>query len=407
MIKILLQGQKISLLDIIALLFIFTPAYLTYNYPIFLQLNTIVHTILAIVSIVILVREDLKIPKIFYLILGVFIIRYISTYFYTPSLSDFYGRSVFRSMGALSYIIARILSRDAKTFFDSATVFFIANVIINIATIILYPNGLYANEDSAYSENFWLGYDNMHVRFQIPAMMMACATDVIRKGKIKKFTWIIIGIIVFSNVIRQCSTSIVTLAISLCLLLFFDKFQQKKIFRVLYSPITSFVVLVVGTIIVVSFSLGTMDVPILSDITNFFDKDTSLTGRDYIWANTLLQLQYQPFLGYGYQNPETVSETLAHGAGFGFSPHNLLLEILYYGGIIMALWVLFIYIHLAIIYRANKSRYLCIISATWLFTISIMGLTEPQFQNYLFFAWVMCAMLPMISNNYSNENKLS
>jgi O-antigen ligase len=60
-------------------------------------------------------------------------------------------------------------------------------------------------------------------------------------------------------------------------------------------------------------------------------KEGNLAGREDIWPAYLHHVWQSPILGYGFSGFEEVG---THIFGFAFSPHNVIIEILLYGGLI-------------------------------------------------------------------------
>lgn len=213
--------------------------------------------------------------------------------------------------------------------FKSALLFLL---LINLLTIILYPNGLYINIGNNSSQNWFLGYKNSHILFIYPVLVFSYLDTVIYKNKkISGFDIISFVVACITAVMAHSSTSLIGIFVLLLFILVPKLFKNTKIFNAmtyLYSYIALFFSIVIFR---------------LQNIFDFFiegilHKDLSFTGRTYIWDYVLNDIPNKIVFGHGDKNFDFV---LLSGTTVK-STHNQILQIIYnYGIISLFLFLLF------------------------------------------------------------------
>lgn len=266
-------------------------------------------------------------------------------------------------------------------------------IFINLITIIIFPNGLY--QSGVYSTNYLLGYDNTHIRVQILALNISYIETFIRKKKLSLRMIILYITILISNLLVFSATAIVATliwAVGILCITLNDRKIFIKLFR-LFSTKTSFIIGVLGSLIVVGMSAQTKFSYIVE---NIFKKDMTLSGRTYIWTNAISAIENRFLWGYGYEMNDTISKRLVGQTGFGTSPHNFYLEILYQGGIVLFLIVLAIYLYMNKEVMKYKNLLLSYVIGFWMMIIAIMGLVEPQLNINLIITWIIVSNIETI-----------
>ena len=90
------------------------------------------------------------------------------------------------------------------------TLIFTVLSLINLATILIYPNGMYYN--SGY-ENWFLGYDNVHIVTILPAVILLMFSSVYFHKKIKLTYLLAAAMLCFSVYIRWSATAVVGITV--------------------------------------------------------------------------------------------------------------------------------------------------------------------------------------------------
>ena len=288
-------------------------------------------------------------------------------------------------------------------------------LIVNLATIILFPNGMYFN--GVYSQWF-LGYDNTHIRWMIPALTLSLIWSFIQasNGKWKAnhlgvhsrtlFLW---GICLCQIVISASATSIVAFVSFTGLLLFLSKDQKIIINRKrnIYTMKFSFLIAVIGTV-TVALMANFLLPNLLESIQSFFNKNIEV-NRMIVWRNAIMHILQNPILGVGIELQSVTGMKLMGSTLQGTSAHNYILNVLYQSGITG--FILFANIYRMIGKRVDAkkgtllSAYLCIYYSV----IAIMGLSEPQHSAVcLYIMWCIGYFVPDLlfkpeSNEFTNN----
>lgn len=278
-------------------------------------------------------------------------------------------------------------------------------IFVNFITIFLYPEGMYVS--GAYSQNYFIGNRNAHIRWELPALCIKMAYDRLKKNnnRLSLNFYILYAVSAISAIRVESATSIILLAVfAIFVVLEQSQFFHYLVKKINVPPIASLMVLVAGTIIVVGGTIASNQIFALKYILQFFNKSSTLTGRANIWISALASINRRLFLGYGYETSDMISMNLVGTTGWGSSAHNLLLELLYTGGIVLVVIVVFVYVLIQRNFRIGSFTKTSKVVGVWLLLISIMGLVEPQYEEYLRIAWLVSFYLPLFEQRLLIEH---
>lgn len=195
-------------------------------------------------------------------------------------------------------------------------------VIINTATIFIFPNALYANNNGFY--NCWfLGEDNGAYIYYLIATMFAMMYHYCVNEKTFVLEMIVIicsFLFVFHN---DIATGIFCQIIWLLLFLAFHFKLLKRFFKARYI-----LYIAMGGLI---FLVLTRDL-ILEPITRALGRSTTLTGRTLLWDIVLNGLSDNLLFGYGMINGEEFDQIFLN-SGIT-NAHNWVLMLAVWGGVI-------------------------------------------------------------------------
>lgn len=379
--------NKIEALLFLLLCFMIVPTYL-YNFPYFVAVSNIIYYVLFLLCILHIFRYYKNCSVIFWLILLATILQGISTAMMQPELLDTYSKLSLKAI-TFCYILDYGMRKRPKEFINALVRYFEFIIIINLFTILFFPSGMY--QSGSYESNFYMGYHNTHIRWQLPAIALSFIYSLSVYKKVKLRSVLLYVVVFISNIMVSSSTAIIILAVFGLGLLYILLNKRKDVEKgiKLFTPMTAILTLVVGSILVIGSTLFSLKFDLLAKIIDFFGKDISLTGRNYIWVNALEAIQNKLLWGYGYEEANITSMRLVGTVGYGTSPHNFGLEVLYVGGVMLAIAILLIYFILQ--YKVSKVKNIpaTSICGLWLLTVSIMGVTEPQYGTYLKLAWIV------------------
>ncbi len=320
----------------------------------------------------------------------VYMLVYLAILFFTSILN---GQQVSQVINYAAPIVSLCLITDygirnhTKEYLTALAIILNLLIIINFATIILYPSGMYINS-TGYKQNWILGYKNSHILYLLPCVVVNFILSFKNKEKLNVKSYIIFAICFISILSVNSSTGIVGIMIILLYLIFrkyFDRIKLINGYSSLFIYLLSF-----GSIMILK--VQNLFKFLIVDI---LKKDLTFTGRTYIWDSVLKCIKIHPLIGYGnvtYQYNKYI-----------FTTHNVILDVLYRSGIVGFLtYILILFEACGKLYKNRKdevSRFLSII----LLVYFVMMLTEAYNINYYFFILVICSNIKYLKGSVSDE----
>ena len=208
-------------------------------------------------------------------------------------------------------------------------------IYVNLALMLLFPDWIFAADDTF--DSFILGgnYNQMGCRFLVGIILnMMC----IRYGKkwfVNTIAVIIVAISTLLIVGSMTATSTIVIFVLCCLI---PSVRMRKAVAVGY-----FVFYLLFHIFIVfsgeSLHNNELAVYIVEDV---LGKDITFTNRTGMWDAALRVIADSPLFGYGMVDREWY---LANMSSFAIGPHNFVLSLFIYGGVILFLvfwWMVYV-----------------------------------------------------------------
>lgn len=223
-----------------------------------------------------------------------------------------------------------LMQSDRKIFLSSQMFCFELMIYTNLATVLLFPGGMYTRNDNIFGRAikgyYFLGYDTNIYNYFIPALLILSLWEAPTKWQKWRKVLLVIGIY-FTAFRVWAGTTIVVLCImgAACLLL-------KKLppflnyFSVWAIPVCFF-------LCVQCLRLQNLFRWFIEGV---LGKWSSFMGRMAIWDITMEKISQAPLFGYGFVDRFVRQKEL--NVYYGNHAHNLLLELLYQGGIVNLLF---------------------------------------------------------------------
>ncbi len=258
-------------------------------------------------------------------------------------------------------------------------------ILINLGTMLLFPNGLYAT--TVYEMNWFLGYKNVIVRFLIPYITMYFTLKKLNnntKLKLEKKDIFILIVVIVSVLISHSFNSIIGLVVYV--ILFFRLGKRKNLPNYIISK--SFALYCILDLMLLKFNITAL---FKNFIVNVLERNSSEAARIAIWNRTIDLISKSPAIGYGGIENEMYNFT------FNIShPHNLLLYYLMLAGVvgILLFFVAIIYVERAI----QKQKDEQIKYVYQLFAISYIAFFSMGFMESLTGAVMFVPMLIVLYN---------
>lgn len=226
----------------------------------------------------------------------------------------------------LCMMIEIFARKDLKRLFLALTIIFNILILIDFLFVVLYPNGIRVG-----LYNIWFfGAKNGHITFILPAIFCNYIYTFIlterKKATILQFLFLLtISFYILYTV--QSSTSIIVV-LSLIFLMFFSNNK-------LYSKISMRFISLVYLLLVIGIIVFQVQNNFAGFFQNVLEKDVTFTGRTEIWDKTMDLIKKQPIIGYGAENSDLRIIKLNNISAL--NAHNMILEIMYEGGILLTL----------------------------------------------------------------------
>lgn len=199
-----------------------------------------------------------------------------------------------------------------------------AFMIVNLLTVLFFPNGLYSVQGVTTENYYFLGHNNAVARFLLPGVFYAILYDYIEIGKPgwKSFLMSIASFLTVT--LTWSNTGMVGLGIMLLFLFLITTRDMPGIFTGRNAFILSVVLFIV---VVLNNNLGMFDFV----IEKVFHKEVTLTGRTFLWNAILAAIAKRPWAGYGYG--VSIADIYTTSRYVASSAHNYFLDLLLRGGI--------------------------------------------------------------------------
>ena len=363
------------------------PAYLYTNFRVFSMAMALTQYLLLLYVICMFFSTKGKaFSKMYWMLIVAGLVEYIASLKNPLALPNVYLKSLMKSIGVWGFMDQNI-RKNGSDFLKVYGLVLSILITLNLATIILFPSGMYTS--GAYTNCFFLGYDNTHIVVQLPAL---CVLALIAQEskQFHRLFWMTLIIVIISQAITFSVTSIVGVAAFVVglLLLRYGKEKSKLRNLLFVRPLFSFAAFGAVTTGLVSGSL----LLYFQDVfLNLFHKDATLSSRTRIWLNSLQHISQRPLWGYGYEDGSIVNSQLVNvfgQTGWGGSSHNTYLWILFLGGVILfaVVTVMFAMLDIRVGKFVNRKNQ---IIKLWIFVVLLMGLVESHYDGLLFTALIV------------------
>ncbi len=240
-----------------------------------------------------------------------------------------------------------------------------AYLVINLFTVIAFPNGIYQSTETR-NPCYFLGHRNLNFKVLLPGLMMLALYEVSKLEKIGPLTLAYYGGMFLNSILVWSASSLVACAAIPVFLFIFLKVAGLRKRG--------------GLVSLLAAALGTLAVPILRlqslfsfIIINILHKDLTLTTRTGVWDGAILTILKAPLFGYGVERDDVM---LTRFDGKVLSAHNYLFDTAYFGGLV-ALLLLAVSTCLLDKGFKNGSKWVAAVIAACVATAFVLGIAEP------------------------------
>ena len=252
-----------------------------------------------------------------YKIIGTVLVTYMATHVLS-------GGGAFAHLRKLSIIwyLALALKYNYKETITRMTYLLTIMVAINLVSILLFPHGMY--EDDNW-QNYFLGYDNGHVVVFMPALFFATQhAYYTNKKRLLLINWMCILV---SVVICRSGTTVAGIAILAFILILI---HCPAIRKVLFNWKTVFII--ISGVFVFIIILRKQEA-FQGLMMKYLGKDSTFTGRIYLWDKALEVFQQNKWMGTGDSADINTAIFTLFNQELSYA-HNEILDLLVRSGII-------------------------------------------------------------------------
>lgn len=308
---------------------------------------------------------------------------------------DYWNLAInFGSVLAACMFVDLMSVKNASSMLKSFLILFTSEVVINLVTIIAYPEGMYRTE--YYWQNWFLGYDNGHHLIIMPLLcFFALYAETIQMPSLVKL--LLVLLFSASIYITWSGASVVAVTVWIILWLLTETkggLKTLNIHTVLILHIGFFLLVVIARMQNIFKWL----------IVDVLGKDLTFSGRTIRWDIVLKLFREKPLLGWGVVDTELTRARL-----LGLSHcHNHFLQVLYQSGL---LGMVFFLIQILMLDRPMKKVRNKKYSAFFLITIfcelmigQVNGITDAA---SLFAIITMAYHAPQIESALGSDKRRS
>lgn len=225
---------------------------------------------------------------------------------------------------AMAVLFGSAAENGSYKFVKVASTVFEILILINLITILLFPNGLY--KLTAVNHHYFLGSRNVMMRTIFPGVCFSILRSVIEKNKLSFRTLAVMAMAGVSLILVWSATALAAYALfCLCLLLFRAKGTPKW-----FTVKTCYLFAIFIFLLIIVFRFQSLFSYVIVDV---LKKDLTFTGRTILWNSAMAHIAKSPIVGYGLEYLQTMGPKLYKFTAYD-SCHNFFLDVLYQNGII-------------------------------------------------------------------------
>lgn len=275
-----------------------------------------------------------------------------------------------------------LMQEERKIFLSSQMFCFELMIYINLATVLLFPGGMYHpfRNPGVNSKNiYFLGFDNAFAFYCTPAFLILSLYPA--DTRFKKLRKVLLAAAIYFTALKTWTAAVLVTLVGMGIAWLFIK-KLPPLFN-FYSVWSVHIIFFVG---IICLRLQNLFRWLIDGVLH---KWNSLVTRMDVWDKTMKLISQAWLFGHGHVDHHIRAAEL--GYDWATQAHNLPLELLYRGGIInLALFVLIIYVAGRRVYKyrgTRESKLITIAVLGWCLGNLVEGLVRPFLMAMLVIAW--------------------
>lgn len=283
---------------------------------------------------------------------------------------------------AICLVVEMGLKTDPDALLDGASFTLGLFVLINFATIILFPQGMY--EFNTFTQNYFLGYRNNSIMLFFPAIIFSIVRSLRKYNKLTLSSFVITAVSFATVIIAFSATSVIGMTVFTLFLLL-----------ALINKMPNFLNIITYLAINIAYFFGVIILRLQEAfafiIVDMLGRDLTFTGRTKIWDSALAAFAKSPVFGVGEIENQASRDLI--GATHA---HNYYLDLLYKSGLpgFLIFFAILIICGVAL-YRNRKNGKIPFVVSGAICAFMIMLQSEAYYNIYYFFSILtLAAFIP-------------
>ena len=273
---------------------------------------------------------------------------------------------------AICLVVEMGLKTDPDALLDGASFTLGLFVLINFATVLLFPQGMY--EFNTFTQNYFLGYRNNSIMLFFPAIIFSIVRSLRKYNKLTLSSFVITAVSFATVILAFSATSVIGMTVFTLFLLL-----------ALINKMPNFLNIITYLAINIAYFFGVIILRLQEAfafiIVDMLGRDLTFTGRTKIWDSALAAFAKSPVFGVGEIENQASRDLI--GATHA---HNYYLDLLYKSGLpgFLIFFAILIICGVAL-YRNRKNGKIPFIVSGAICAFMIMLQSEAYYNIYYFF----------------------
>ena len=283
---------------------------------------------------------------------------------------------------AICLVVEMGLKTDPDALLDGASFTLGLFVLINFATVLLFPQGMY--EFNTFTQNYFLGYRNNSIMLFFPAIIFSIVRSLRKYNKLTLSSFVITAVSFATVILAFSATSVIGMTVFTLFLLL-----------ALINKMPNFLNIITYHAINIAYFFGVIILRLQEAfafiIVDMLGRDLTFTGRTKIWDSALAAFAKSPVFGVGEIENQASRDLI--GATHA---HNYYLDLLYKSGLpgFLIFFAILIICGVAL-YRNRKNGKIPFIVSGAICAFMIMLQSEAYYNIYYFFSILtLAAFIP-------------
>lgn len=306
----------------------------------------------------------------------VFLLFFSYTLLNTFLKGHFFNSDIDEVVQQLSLLFVTYYGLKMSTKATISTLNFVLNLLclINVVSIILYPNGIFVQSNYYDLDiKYWfLGNRNPMSRFILISLSITLIHSFIYHNRVTLKHAILVVIHIVTIIYLNSITALLSTIFVILIALIHKQKPYSKHINIITFYISG---IILSYLIVVNHIQYNF-----LDALSFLGRDVTLSGRDYVWARTIKVISQNFLFGRGFLEKTEIFRLI--GASH---PHNFFLWILFHSGLMGLLLYSYIIVTVSNMVKVHMSAFYIRICFAVISSLFIMGIAESLTQMPLIF----------------------